>query len=222
MPEKYHAETVESAWYAWWEQQGFFHSDASEVLSSGKKPFVIVLPPPNVTGSLHLGHALTVGIQDTIVRWRRMRGEAVVWVPGVDHAGIATQAVVEKMLAKQGISRRDLGREAFLAKVWEWKAEYGDRITKQLRVLGGSLDWQRECFTMDDKLSAAVTEAFVRMFNSGLIRRDTRLVNWSSALRTAISDIEVDFIELEGITRPCMPCSRPMRTFCSRSARAAR
>ncbi|PRW56769.1 valine--tRNA ligase isoform A [Chlorella sorokiniana] len=193
MPKGYVPKAVEAAWYEWWQQCGFFKPD----LNSDKPPFVIVIPPPNVTGSLHIGHALTNAIEDTIVRWRRMSGYNTVWVPGTDHAGIATQTVVEKKIAReQGKTRHDLGREGFLEEVWKWVREYGDRICDQLRRLGSSVDWDRKAFTMDDNLSAAVKEAFVRLHAEGLIYRDNRLVNWCCKLRTAVSDIEVDYIDI--------------------------
>ena len=161
----------------------------------------MILPPPNVTGELHVGHALTVAIQDTIVRRKRMLGLDVVWVPGLDHAGIATQAVVERQLARDGVaSRHELGREQFERRVWQWCDKYKLRITEQLRVAGASLDWQREYFSLDDARSLAVTEAFVRLFDAGLVYRADRLVNWCPALQTVISDIEVDFEELYGRT----------------------
>jgi valyl-tRNA synthetase len=159
----------------------------------------MVIPPPNVTGSLHLGHALTTAVEDTITRWNRMKGKVTVWIPGTDHAGIATQSVVEKRLKKnEGITRHDLGREEFIKKVWEWKNLYGNKITSQIRYLGASVDWSREAFTMDNNLSRAVTEAFVKFYEDGLLYRDTRLINWSCALQSAISEIEVDYIDLEG------------------------
>ncbi|ELP86435.1 valyl-tRNA synthetase, putative, partial [Entamoeba invadens IP1] len=164
---------------------------------SGKK-FVIVIPPPNVTGKLHIGHALTNSIQDTIVRYHRMLGDTTLWVPGVDHAGIATQVVVEKKLMKeQGITRHDIGREKFLEEVWKWKDEYGKGICEQLKRLGSSLDWSREVFTMDETRSQAVKEAFCRFYEKGLLYREQRLVNWCCTLKTAISDIEVDYIDIE-------------------------
>ncbi|KAM8793845.1 valine--tRNA ligase [Eudromia elegans] len=164
------------------------------------------LPPPNVTGSLHLGHALTVAIEDALTRWHRMRGATTLWVPGCDHAGIATQAVVERGLRRRGgPSRQQLGREGFLREVWRWKEQKGDRIYHQLRSLGASMDWDRACFTMDPKLSRAVSEAFVRLHERGLIYRSKRLVNWSCALRSAISDIEVDKKELGGRTLLAVP-----------------
>ncbi|KAL8036187.1 hypothetical protein ABFS82_12G140100 [Erythranthe guttata] len=193
MAKTYNPSAVENSWYEWWEKSNFFEADAK----STKPPFVIVLPPPNVTGALHIGHALTAAIQDTIIRWKRMSGYNTLWVPGMDHAGIATQVVVEKKLWREmKLTRQDVGREGFIAEVWKWKNEYGGTILKQLRRLGASLDWSRECFTMDEKRSKAVTEAFVRLHKEGLIYRDIRLVNWDCVLRTAISDIEVEPIEL--------------------------
>ena len=157
-----------------------------------------MIPPPNVTGSLHMGHALTFTIQDTLIRWRRMQGRDALWQPGTDHAGIATQMVVERLLAEQGTTGRRLGREAFVERVWQWKAESGGTITRQLRRLGASLDWPRERFTMDDGLSAAVREVFVTLHRQGLIYRDRRLVNWDPKLQTAISDLEVENREVKG------------------------
>lgn len=198
----YHPPTVEAAWYEWWEAQGFFKPDAD----ASKEPFVMVIPPPNVTGSLHLGHALTNAIQDTVIRWRRMRGQATLWVPGTDHAGIATQTVVEKALKRErGVSRHDLGRENFMKEVYAWVDKYGGSINGQLRRLGSSFDWERSVFTMDDKLSAAVLEAFLRMHDKGLIYRDNRLVNWDCTLQTAVSDIEVEDTELTGVTMLRVP-----------------
>ncbi|KAI5332288.1 hypothetical protein L3X38_022417 [Prunus dulcis] len=194
MTKMYHPSAVEKSWYEWWEKMGFFLADAN----SSKPPFVIVLPPPNVTGTLHIGHALTAAIEDTIIRWRRMSGYNTMWVPGMDHAGIATQVVVEKKLMREKqLTRHDIGREEFVAKVWEWKEKHGSTILHQLRRLGASLDWSRECFTMDEKRSNAVTEAFVRLHKQGLLYRDNRIVNWDCVLRTAISDIEVDYIDIE-------------------------
>ncbi|KAL5720040.1 valine--tRNA ligase [Ranunculus cassubicifolius] len=185
---------VEKSWYAWWEKSDFFVADAT----SSKPPFTIVLPPPNVTGALHIGHGLTAAIQDTIIRWRRMSGYNVLWVPGMDHAGIATQVVVEKKIKREtDKTRHDLGRERFVDEVWKWKNEHGGQILNQLRRLGASLDWSRECFTMDEPRSKAVKEAFVRLYDEGLIYRDYRLVNWDCVLRTAISDIEVDYKDIK-------------------------
>jgi valyl-tRNA synthetase len=198
----YKPKAVECAWQDWWEKSGYYVADAAAGQAADHdKKFVMMLPPPNVTGSLHLGHALTVAIEDCVTRWHRMMGHPTLWLPGTDHAGIATQSVVEKKLFKeQGITRMDLGREGFLDKVWDWKHKYGKHITSQLRFLGCSVDWTREVFTMDDKLSRGVTEAFCRFSEAGIIYRRTRLVNWSCRLKTAISDIEVDHVDLKGST----------------------
>ncbi|EKX34791.1 hypothetical protein GUITHDRAFT_166133 [Guillardia theta CCMP2712] len=194
MLNSYSPKHVEAAWNEWWDKAGFYRADEN----SSKERFVMMLPPPNVTGTLHIGHALTCSVQDTIARWRRMKGYNVLWLPGTDHAGIATQVVVEKKLKKEkGVSRHDLGREKFVEEVWKWKDQYGATICSQLRRLGASLDWSREAFTMDDKLSAAVKEAFMRWHKEGLIYRAQRLVNWDAQLKSAVSDLEVDYITLE-------------------------
>nr|P49696.1 RecName: Full=Valine--tRNA ligase; AltName: Full=Valyl-tRNA synthetase; Short=ValRS [Takifugu rubripes]CAA62967.1 valyl-tRNA synthetase [Takifugu rubripes] len=204
LPDSYSPQYVEAAWYPWWEKQGFFKPEFGRKSIGEQNPrgiFMMCIPPPNVTGSLHLGHALTNAIQDTLTRWHRMRGETTLWNPGCDHAGIATQVVVEKKLMREkGTSRHDLGREKFIEEVWKWKNEKGDRIYHQLKKLGSSLDWDRACFTMDPKLSYAVQEAFIRMHDEGVIYRSKRLVNWSCSLNSAISDIEVDKNELSGRT----------------------
>jgi len=209
MPEAYNPSYVESSWYAWWEKQGFFTPEYGRDLKSPKNPqgqFVMVIPPPNVTGSLHLGHALTNSVEDAITRFNRMKGKTALWVPGCDHAGIATQVVVEKKLwREEKLTRHDLGREKFIEKVWEWKNEKGHRIYEQLKKMGSSLDWNRASFTMDPKLCRAVVEAFVRMHQDGTIYRSTRLVNWSCTLKSAISDIEVDKTELTGRTLLSVP-----------------
>ncbi|KAH9503377.1 hypothetical protein Btru_072869 [Bulinus truncatus] len=189
---------VEDGWYNWWVEKGFF---TPQKIIAERKIFSILLPPPNVTGSLHLGHALTGSIQDAIVRWHRMKGFETVWLPGTDHAGIATHAVVERKLMKEtGMSRHDLGREAFVQQIWKWKEENGNQITAQMRRLGLSLDWSREYFTLDEKLNAAVTKAFCELFKKGLIFRDKRMINWSCALQSSVSDIEVDKKTIEGPT----------------------
>lgn len=204
LPDSYSPQYVEAAWYPWWEKQSFFKPEYGRKDISEPNPhgvFMMCIPPPNVTGSLHLGHALTNAIQDCLTRWHRMRGETTLWNPGCDHAGIATQVVVEKKLMRErGMSRHDLGRETFIQEVWKWKNEKGDRIYHQLKKLGSSLDWDRACFTMDSKLSYAVQEAFIRMHEDGVIYRSKRLVNWSCTLNSAISDIEVDKKELTGRT----------------------
>jgi valyl-tRNA synthetase len=192
------AET-EQRLYEGWEQEGAFAADPG----SSAAPFTVMIPPPNVTGSLHMGHALTFTVQDTLIRWRRMQGRDTLWQPGTDHAGIATQMVVERLLAEQGITRQSLGRAGFLERVWQWKAESGGTITRQLRRLGASLDWPRERFTMDDGLSTAVREVFVTLYRTkdengrGLIYRDKRLVNWDPKFQSAISDLEVENREVK-------------------------
>jgi valyl-tRNA synthetase len=193
-PHAYNPKVVEKKWYQYWETHGFFH----EAVDPGKTPFAIVMPPPNVTGSLHLGHALDNTLQDVLTRWRRMQGFNTLWLPGTDHAGIATQARVEEELAKDKLTKYDLGRDAFLAKVWDWKNQYGDRITKQLRLLGASCDWQRERFTMDAGCSRAVREVFVSLYRQGLIYRGNYITNWCAKCQTTISDIEVEHEEEHG------------------------
>ncbi|KAJ9589234.1 hypothetical protein L9F63_027980, partial [Diploptera punctata] len=209
MPDSYSPQYVEAAWYSWWEKEGFFTPEYGERNISEQNPkgkFVMVIPPPNVTGSLHLGHALTNAVEDAITRWHRMKGRTVLWNPGCDHAGIATQVVVERKLwREEQKTRHDIGRDKFIEKVWEWRREKGDRIYLQLRKLGSSLDWSRACFTMDPKLTRAVIEAFVRLHEEGYIYRSNRLVNWSCTLKSAISDIEVDKIELPGRTLLSIP-----------------
>ncbi|KAK3087210.1 hypothetical protein FSP39_003149 [Pinctada imbricata] len=209
MPDAYSPHYVEAAWYDWWEKSGYFNpeygeKDCKKVAYEDK--FIIVIPPPNVTGSLHIGHALTSAVQDALVRWNRMNGKTTLWNPGCDHAGIATQVVVEKTIKRENnLTRHDLGRDKFVEKVWEWKKEKGDRIYHQLKKLGGSYDWTRPCFTMDPKLYRAVTEAFIRLHDDGYIYRSVRLVNWSCTLNSAISDIEVDKKELTGRTMLPVP-----------------
>ena len=185
---------VEARLYDLWETSGAF----AAAPESDKRPFTIMIPPPNVTGSLHMGHALTFTLQDVLIRWKRMQGFDALWQPGTDHAGIATQMVVERLLAAEGTSRKELGREKFLERVWQWKAESGGQITQQLRRLGASLDWRRERFTLDEGLSAAVRRVFVRLYREKLIYRDYRLVNWDPKLQTAISDLEVESREVKG------------------------
>ena len=189
MAKAYEHQQVEQRLYEWWERSGFFapRDDAPE------PPFVISIPPPNVTGELHLGHAMFVTIEDLIIRWRRMQGYKTLWVPGTDHAGIATQTQVERMLRSEGTSRQEVGREEFLRRTWEWKEKYGGEITRQLRRLGASCDWSRERFTLDAGLSRAVHTAFKRLYDDGLIYRGTYLVNWSPNLQTAVSDLEVEY-----------------------------
>jgi len=188
IPKVYDPKEIEQKWYKFWEENKLFTPEEN----SDKEPFTIVIPPPNVTGNLHMGHALDNAIQDVLIRYKRLQGFNALWLPGTDHAGIATQNVVAKALRKEGKTKEDLGREEFLKRVWKWKEEYGSNITRQLRRLGSALDWSRERFTMDEGLSKAVTREFVTLYKEGLIYRGKRLVNWCPKCGTAISDIEVE------------------------------
>jgi len=190
----YIPEGIEEKWYELWVNEGYFKP---EINPSGK-PYSIVIPPPNVTGSLHMGHALNATLQDVLARWKRMSGFSVLWVPGTDHAGIATQNVVERQLSGEKLTRQQLGRDAFIERVWKWKAEYGGRIIHQLKRIGASCDWSRERFTLDEGLSKAVREVFVRLHDDGLIYRDNRLINWCPRCHTALSDLEVEHDESDG------------------------
>lgn len=211
LPSAYDHHSAQSKWYAFWEQphpeypQGYFHADPARVLSGEKKPYSVVIPPPNVTGALHLGHALNNTLQDILCRYKRMQGYEVLWMPGTDHAGIATQAVVERrILAEEGKSRHDLAtkdktaREALVDRIWEWKAQYEERITGQLKQLGASCDWQRQRFTLDDQCARAVRETFFKLFSDNKVYRGKRLVNWDTFLQTAVSDDEVFHEEKKG------------------------
>ncbi len=194
LPDRYAPQEVERRIFEWWLTNGYFKSEEK----STRPPYSVILPPPNVTGSLHLGHTLNHSIQDALVRWKRMSGFNVMWLPGTDHAGIATQSVVERELKKEGKTRHDLGREKFVERVWSWKEQYGDRIVEQMRRMGDSCDWDRHTFTLDAGVSAAVRKVFVDLYNRGLIYKGLRLINWSSALESAISDLEVDYVEVKG------------------------
>src|SRR3990172_2727193 len=199
LPKIYDFKSTEERIYAWWEQQGFFQpsNDPQEPgFDPARKPFVISIPPPNVTGELHLGHAMFVAVEDLMIRYHRMKGDPTLWVPGSDHAGIATQLQVEKeLLRTEEVTREELGRAKFVEHCWEWKRKYGGIIYDQLRRLGASCDWSRERFTLDDGLSRAVREAFVHLYERGLIYRGPRLINWSPGLKTAVSDLEVEYNE---------------------------
>ncbi|MDD3948497.1 MAG: valine--tRNA ligase [Anaerolineaceae bacterium] len=201
LPKAYDFKEYEEGIYQEWEQKGYF-KPTNDPNSSGHdpsvEPFVIVIPPPNVTGALHLGHPMFVTTEDIMVRYHRMKGEPTLWVPGTDHAGTATQLQVEKKLQSEGTSREEVGREAFEKRVWEWKEKYGGEITSQLRRLGASCDWSRERFTLDDGLSKAVREAFVQLYEKGLVYQGPRMINWSPGLQTAVSDLEVEYSEEEG------------------------
>ena len=191
---RYDPKAVENRWYAHWLEKNYFHGTADD----SRKPYSIVIPPPNVTGSLHMGHALNNTLQDILVRWKRMQGYNVCWMPGMDHAGIATQNVVERQLASEGKTRESLGRENFVKRVWEWKEESGGTIIHQLKKLGASCDWERERFTMDEGLSRAVREEFVSLYEEGLIYRGDYLVNWCPRCGTAVSDLEVEHEDRDG------------------------
>ena len=186
LAKSFEPQNIESHWGPEWEKRGY----AAPTLIEGKKDFSIQLPPPNVTGTLHMGHAFNQTIMDSLTRYHRMLGENTLWLPGTDHAGIATQIVVERQLDAQGVSRHDLGREEFLKRVWEWKQQSGSTITGQVRRLGASIDWSREYFTMDDKMSPVVIDVFVTLFKQGLIYRGKRLVNWDTHLQTSVADDE--------------------------------
>jgi len=192
MDKSFDPKAIESNWYAQWEASGTFapHGDG--------EPYCILLPPPNVTGTLHMGHAFQQTIMDALIRYQRMHGRRTLWQGGTDHAGIATQKIVENQLAAQGKTRHDLGREKFVERVWEWKAESGSTITNQMRRLGASMDWSRERFTMDEGLSAAVRKVFVQWYRDGLLYRGKRLVHWDPVLMTAVSDLEVNNEEKDG------------------------
>jgi valyl-tRNA synthetase len=202
LPKAYDFKAVEERLYAWWEQSGFFKpsNDPNQPgFDPNQKPFVIAIPPANVTGELHLGHAMFVSMEDLMIRYHRMKGEPTLWIPGVDHAGIATQLQVEKYLAREEhLRREDLGREEFLRRTWEWKDKYGGIITSQIRRLGASCDWDRQRFTLDAGLSKAVRESFVSLYEKGMIYRGPRLINWSPGLKTAVSDLEVEYSQENG------------------------
>ena len=194
LPKVYEPQQVESKIYDMWQQGGYFHAEKDE----SKKPFTIVMPPPNVTGQLHMGHAMDATLQDTLIRFKRMQGYNSLWIPGVDHAGIATQIKVEEELRKEGLTRYDLGREKFLERIWDWKHKYGNRIVEQQKKLGASCDWERARFTMDEGCSEAVREVFVSLYEKGLIYKGSRIINWCPHCVTALSDAEVEYKEKPG------------------------
>ena len=193
----YDPASVEDRLYAEWMRLGLF-KPKSEEEAGGRAPFVLTMPPPNVTGELHIGHALFVAVEDLMIRWHRMLGDPTLWVPGRDHAGIAGQLVVERELAKEGKTRHDLGRDQFLARMWDWMDRYGKRIRYQMYRLGASADWHREAFTMDPGPSRAVRMAFVRLYEQGLIYKRRRITSWDPGLQTAVSDLEVEYREVDG------------------------
>ncbi|MXY98123.1 MAG: class I tRNA ligase family protein, partial [Gemmatimonadetes bacterium] len=186
LPPQYDPGTVERKWYAFWEEHQFFHADPA----SGKPPYSIVIPPPNITGILHLGHVLNNTIQDVLIRFKRMQGFETLWMPGTDHAGIATHVVVERMLAERGIDREEIGRDRFVEEVWKWREQYGRTIVRQLKELGCSCDWKRERFTMDEGLSRAVLTVFIALFEKKMIYRGNRIINWCPRCNTALSNEE--------------------------------
>ena len=201
LPKTYNFKDTEQRVYQWWDQNGYFKpvNDPNQTgFDSARKPYVISIPPPNVTGELHLGHAMFVSMEDLMIRYHRMKGVPTLWVPGTDHAGIATQLQVEKSLAKEGLTREKIGRDEFVKRTWAWKEKFGGIITQQVQRLGASCDWDRERFTLDEGLSIAVREAFVRLYQKGLIYRGPRLINWSPGLKTAVSDLEVEYAEEPG------------------------
>jgi len=189
---------IESELYERWSREGYFHVPAERVLEGEREPFVIVIPPPNVTAVLHMGHGLNNTIQDVLVRWRRMQGRPTEWLPGTDHAGIATQNVVERQLADEGLGRHDLGREAFVKRVWSFVEETGSTILDQLKAIGCSCDWERTAFTLDPQLSRAVREVFVRLHEKGLIYRGEYIINWCPRCHTALSNEEAEGEETDG------------------------
>ena len=194
MAKAYNPKEVEDKIYDFWQEGNYFHAEVDK----DKKPYTIVMPPPNITGQLHMGHALDNTLQDILIRWRRMQGYSALWLPGTDHASIATEAKIVEGMRKEGITKEDLGREKFLERAWEWKKEYGGRIVSQLKKMGSSCDWERERFTMDEGCSKAVKEVFVRLYNKGLIYRGERIINWCPHCKTSISDAEVEFEEQAG------------------------
>ncbi len=194
LPKIYDPQEIEGKWYQFWQSNGFFHAEAT----SDKPSYAIVIPPPNITGSLHIGHALDNTLQDCLIRWRRMQGYNALWMPGTDHAGIVTELIMERKLAEEGTSRNEIGREKFIERMWQWKEDSAGYIVSQLQQLGCSCDWVRERFTLDDGLSEAVRTAFVKLYNQGLIYRDTYMVNWCPKCNTAVSNLEVEPIEIDG------------------------
>ena len=194
IPKTYAPHDIEEKWYKFWRDKDYFHAADT----SDKPPYSVVIPPPNITGSLHIGHALNNTLQDTLIRWRRMQGYNTLWMPGTDHAGIGTEIIMERQLAAWGTDRDQLGREKFIERMWDWKDETHATISDQLYQLGCSCDWERERFTMDEGLSRAVCTAFVKLYDADLIYRDANLVNWCPHCRTVISNLEVEPVEIDG------------------------
>ena len=194
LAKQYDPAEVEDRTYQFWLDRKYFHA----AVNPDKKPYTIVIPPPNITGQLHMGHALDETLQDILIRWRRMQGYEALWLPGTDHASIATEAKIVEQMRKEGLTKEGIGREAFLERAWDWKKQYGGRIVSQLKKLGSSCDWDRERFTMDEGCSAAVKHVFVKLYNKGLIYRGERMVNWCPHCQTTISDAEVEYEEQAG------------------------
>ena len=190
----YDPQSVEDRLYKFWVDGGFFHAEADPE----KEPYTIVIPPPNITGQLHMGHALDETLQDILIRFRRMQGRATLWLPGTDHASIATEAKIVAAMAEEGLTKEDLGREKFLERAWDWKRTYGGRIVEQLKKLGSSCDWDRERFTLDEGCNKAVNEVFVRLYEKGLIYRGEKIINWCPHCLTSISEAEVDYEDQPG------------------------
>ena len=190
----YDPKSVEDRTYAFWQEGNFFHAK----VDPEKEPYTIVIPPPNITGQLHMGHALDETLQDVLIRWRRMQGYSALWLPGTDHASIATEAKIVAAMEEEGLTKEDLGREKFLERAWAWKEKYGGRIVEQLKKLGSSCDWERERFTLDEGCSKAVREVFCRLYEKGLIYRGERIINWCPHCHTSISDIEVEYEDKAG------------------------
>ncbi|MDO4418903.1 MAG: class I tRNA ligase family protein, partial [Ruminococcus sp.] len=194
LAKSYNPKEVEDKIYDFWLKGRYFHAEVDK----DKKPYTIVMPPPNITGQLHIGHALDNTLQDILIRWRRMQGYSALWLPGTDHASIATEAKIVEAMKAEGLTKEDIGREKFLERAWAWREEYGGRICNQLKKLGTSCDWERERFTMDEGCSEAVKEVFVRLYEKGLIYRGERIINWCPHCCTSISDAEVEFEEQDG------------------------
>lgn len=215
MPKSYDPESLEKEWCKWWDENSSDVLSKINERSDKTKRFAMILPPPNITGKLHIGHALTITLEDALVRWRIMCGDDTIWIPGTDHAGIATQSVVEKHLAKtEKKTRHDLGRQAFVQKVHEWGQQYGTKISSQLKQMGACFNWDKKYFTLDEQRSRAVIQAFIRLHEAGLIYRHNRLVHWSPALNTVISDIEVENVPIEAPTRIAVPNSKYLFVIC--------
>ena len=225
LPPRLNPKAIEASLYQSWNESGYFHVDPEAVTAEGLTPYVIVIPPPNVTAVLHMGHGLNNTIQDVLIRWHRMRGRASLWVPGTDHAGIATQNAVERKLAAEGLSRHDMGREAFLERVWEHVDQTGGQILEQLKMIGSSCDFDRTRFTLDEGLSRAVREVFVRLYEKDLVYRGEYIINWCPRCLTALSNEEAEGEEVQGklyhIRYPLSDSSVPLAELAHQSGAQA-